>query len=563
MAAQASVKTAGAGGSSSGHIQGQMMEQPLLVSSLLRHAERYHADTEIVSRTIEGGIHRYTYADAARRAHRAANALARLGLRPGERAATLAWNGYRHFELYYAISGSGAVLHTVNPRLFPEQIAWIINDAEDQVLFFDLTFAPLVEKLAPICPTARHWVALCDRAHLPAISVPGLLAYEDLLAAESEDYAWPDFDERSASALCYTSGTTGNPKGVLYSHRSMLLHCYGSCLPDVFGFSASDCILPVVPMFHVNAWTIPYSAPMVGAKLVLPGAALDGPSLCELFESEGVTFSGGVPTVWQAMLQYLQKNNLKLSTLKRGVMGGSAAPPALMETFARDYGVKIDHAWGMTELSPLGTYNRPKLKHAGLGEAGRRALAAKQGRPPYGVEMKIVDADGKTLPNDGEAIGELLVRGPWVVGQYYRVDKPTLVDGWFPTGDVGSIDADGYLWITDRAKDVIKSGGEWIGSIELENLACAHPAVAQAAVIGIAHPKWDERPLLVVVPKAGQAPTREELLAWYEGKIAKWWTPDDVVFVEALPLTATGKISKLQLRERFRAHRLPGSEAAA
>ncbi|WP_020649477.1 3-(methylthio)propionyl-CoA ligase [Solimonas variicoloris] len=543
-----------------GQLPGQMMDQPLLVSALLAHAERYHADTEIVSRTIEdGSLHRYTYADAARRARRLAKALARLGVRPGERVATLAWNGYRHFELYYAISGSGAVLHTVNPRLFPEQIAWIINDAEDGVVFFDLTFAPLIEKLAPQCPAVRHWVAMSDRAHRPSAAIPRLGCYEDLLAAEDDDYAWPQFDERAASALCYTSGTTGNPKGVLYSHRSVLLHCYASCLPDVFGFSARDCILPVVPMFHVNAWTIPYSAPMVGAKLVLPGAALDGPSLCELFEAEGVTFTGGVPTVWQGILQHLQKTGGKPTTLKRGVMGGSAAPPALMETFARDYGVQIDHAWGMTELSPLGVYNREKRKHGGLDDEARRALAAKQGRPPFGVEMKIVDAQGRTLPNDGEAVGELLVRGHWVVGQYFNVGAPTLRDGWFPTGDVGSIDADGYLWITDRAKDVIKSGGEWIGSIELENLACAHPAVAQAAVIGVAHPKWDERPLLVIVPKTGQRPSREELLAWYEGKIAKWWTPDDVVFVEQLPLTATGKISKLQLREQFRDHRLPGA----
>ena len=538
-------------------LMGQMMEQPLLLSSLLQHAERYHGDTEIVSRTIEGGFHRYGYADAARRARRMANALARLGITQGDRAATLAWNGYRHFELYYAISGSGAVLHTVNPRLFPEQVAWIINDAEDRVMFFDLTFAPLVEKLAPQCPSVRHWVAMTDRAHMPAIKVPNLLCYEELLEAEHDDFEWPVFDERAACALCYTSGTTGNPKGVLYSHRSMMLHCYASCLPDVFNFSANDCILPVVPMFHVNAWTIPYSAPMVGAKLVLPGSALDGASLYELMENEGVTFSGGVPTVWQALLAYLQANQLKLSTLRRGVMGGSAAPMALIEVFARDYGVMIDHAWGMTEISPLGTYNRPKRKHQSDTADQQRARAAKQGRPPFGVEMKIVDGDGKTLSNDGVAVGELMVRGHWVVGQYFHVDKPTLSDGWFATGDVGSIDADGYLLITDRAKDVIKSGGEWIGSIELENLACAHPAVAQAAVIGIAHPKWDERPLLVIVAKPGAQPSREEMLAWYDGKIAKWWTPDDVVFVEQLPLTATGKISKLQLREQFRDHRLP------
>lgn len=544
-------------------LKGQMMEQPLLLSGLLRHAERYHADTEIVSRRLDGTLHRYTYADAARRARQMANALARLGIASGERAATLAWNGWRHFELYYAISGSGAVLHTVNPRLFPEQIAWIVNDAEDRVLFFDLSFVPLVERLAAQCPGVAHWVALCERTQMPAAKIPNLLCYEDLLGAETEAYEWPVFDERSASALCYTSGTTGNPKGVLYSHRSMLLHCYASCLPDVFGFSARDTILPVVPMFHVNAWTIPYSAPMVGAKLVLPGHALDGASLYELYEREGVTFSGGVPTVWQALLQHLRANGLKLTTLKRGVIGGSAAPPALVETFAQDYGVHIDHAWGMTEISPLGVYNRPKRKHLELPAEAQRAIALKQGRPPFGVEMKIVDAEGRTLPNDGVAVGELLVRGPWVVGEYFKATRPTLRDGWFPTGDVGTIDADGYLWITDRAKDVIKSGGEWIGSIELENLACAHPDVAQAAVIGVAHPKWDERPLLVIVPRPGTQPTREELLSWYEGKIAKWWTPDDVVFVEQLPLTATGKISKLQLREQFRGHPLPDAGTRA
>lgn len=538
-------------------LMGQMMERSLLLSSLLVHAERYHGDTEIVSRTLEGGIHRYGYAEAAKRARRMAMALARLGIEPGQRVATLAWNGYRHFELYYAISGSAAVLHTVNPRLFIEQIAWIINDADDRIVFFDLSFAALVDKLAPLCAGVRCWVAMTDRTHMPESTQPALLCYEELLEAEHDDYLWPDFDEHSAGALCYTSGTTGHPKGVLYSHRSMMLHCFASCLPDLFAFSARDCVLPVVPMFHVNAWTIPYSAPMVGAKLVLPGSALDGASLYELYEAEGVSFSAGVPTVWQGLLQHLQAKQLKLSTLKRGVMGGSAAPPALVDVFARDYGVEIDHIWGMTELSPLGTCNKLKRKHLGLPAAERRALAAKQGRPPFGVEMKIVDAEGVALPNDGVAIGELLVRGPWVVGQYFNVDTPSLRDGWFPTGDIGSIDADGYLLITDRAKDVIKSGGEWIGSIELENLACAHPGVAQAAVIGVAHPKWDERPLLLVVPKAGARLTREDLLAWYEGKIAKWWTPDDVVFVDQLPLTATGKISKLQLREQFRDHTLP------
>ncbi|SER12191.1 fatty-acyl-CoA synthase [Solimonas aquatica] len=535
-------------------LMGQMMERPLLISSLLDHAEQYHGDTEIVSRTLSDGIHRYDYAAAAVRARRMAKALLRLGVQPGERVGTLAWNGYRHFELYYAISGIGAVTHTVNPRLFLEQLVWIINDADDQILFFDLSFSALIEKLAPQCPKVRHWVGMCSREQLPAEAIPNLLCYEDLLAAEDADYSWPDLDERSAAALCYTSGTTGNPKGVLYSHRSMLLHGLASCAPDVFGFSARDCVLPVVPMFHVNAWTIPYAAAMVGAKLVLPGAALDGASLYELFETERVTFCGGVPTVWQGLMLYLDAKKLKLSTLRRGVIGGSAAPAALLQKFEQDYQVKIDQAWGMTEISPLGTYNRAKLKHLKLPLAEQQALAVKQGRPPFGVQLKIVDAEGQTLPNDGVAVGELMIRGHWVVDHYFNLDKSPLQNGWFPTGDVGSIDADGYLQITDRAKDVIKSGGEWIGSIDLENLACAHPRVAQAAVIGVFHPKWDERPLLLVVPREGETLTREEMLAFYEGKVAKWWIPDDVVVVEALPLTATGKISKLQLREKYRQH---------
>ncbi|SFF49281.1 fatty-acyl-CoA synthase [Fontimonas thermophila] len=538
-------------------LQGQMMDAPLLISSLLRHAEQYHGDTEIVSRTVEGSIHRYGYADAARRARQLANALKRLGVQPGDRVATLAWNGYRHFELYYAVSGIGAVMHTVNPRLFAEQIAWIINDAEDTVLCFDLTFAPLVESIAAKCPSVKHWVALTDRAHMPAQPIPNLIAYEEWIAAETDRYDWPEFDERSACTLCYTSGTTGNPKGVLYSHRSMLLHTFSASLPDVFGASARDCILPVVPMFHVNAWAIPYIAPMVGAKLVFPGPSLDGASLYELFETEGVTFSAGVPTVWQGLLQYLQTHKLRLTTLRKCVIGGSACPPALMQTFERDYGVKIHHAWGMTELSPLGTFNTLKKKHLALSKEEQFAIEVKQGRPPFGVQLKIVDADGRELPRDGKAFGDLLVKGYWVIDRYYRATESPLRDGWFPTGDVGTLDPDGYLQITDRSKDVIKSGGEWISSIDLENVACAHPAVAQAAVIGVRHPKWDERPLLIIVKKPGQEVSREELLALYPGKVAKWWIPDDVVFVSELPMTATGKISKLRLREIFKDHKLP------
>ncbi|TJY59406.1 fatty-acid--CoA ligase [Sinimarinibacterium sp. CAU 1509] len=537
---------------------GQMMDAPLLLSALLTHAKDYHGDTEVVSRTVEGGIHRYTYADAAQRSRQLANALKRIGVGMGDRVGTLAWNGYRHFELYYAVSGSGAVMHTVNPRLFPEQVAWIINDAEDSVLCFDLTFAPLVEAIAPKCPTVKHWVAMTDRAHMPAIKLPNLLCYEDWVEAESDEYEWPQFDEKAACTLCYTSGTTGNPKGVLYSHRSMMIHTMSGAVPDVFNLSARDCVLPVVPMFHVNAWAVPYAAPMVGAKLVFPGAALDGASLHELFESEGVTFSAGVPTVWQGLLQHLQANKLKVSTLKRCVIGGSACPPALMKTFEQDYGVKIHHAWGMTEMSPLGTFNQLKNKHLKLSAEQQFAIETKQGRPPFGVQLKIVDADGRSLPRDGHAFGDLLVKGYWIVDRYFKGDKSPLQDGWFPTGDVGTLDSDGYLQITDRSKDVIKSGGEWISSIDLENVACAHPGVAQAAVIGVHHPKWDERPLLVVVKKPGEEVDRDALLAIFPDRVAKWWIPDDVVFVSELPMTATGKISKLRLREQLKDHRLPG-----
>ncbi len=541
-------------------LQGQMMDMPLNISALLTHAERYHGDTQIVSRTIEDPkqLHRYTYADAGKRSRQLAKALLKLGVKPGERVATLAWNGYRHFELYYAISGIGAVIHTINPRLFPEQIAWIANHAEDGVLFFDVTFAPLAEKLAPHCTTVKTWVALCAREHLPE-NIPGLLCYEDLIAAEDDHYQWPQLDERSACCLCYTSGTTGNPKGVLYSHRSMMLHTIMSGTADVFGLSARDCVLPVVPMFHVNAWAIPYSAPMLGAKLVFPGAALDGASLCELYDGEGVTFTAGVPTVWQGMLHYLQSSGKKPKTLKNMIVGGSACPPALMKTFEQDYGIKVRHAWGMTEMSPMGTLCVLKNKHLSLSKDEQFAIETSPGRPPFCVDMKIVDADNKPLPRDGKASGELMVRGPWVIERYYKADKSAAPDGWFATGDVATIDADGFIRITDRSKDVIKSGGEWISSIDLENVAAAHPAVAMAAVVGAKHPKWDERPLLVVVKKPGMDVTREELLALYPGKVAKWWIPDDVVFQPDIPLTATGKMSKLQLRQRLNDYKFPGT----
>ena len=539
---------------------GLMQSQPLLISNIIEHAARHHADTEIVSRTVEGNIHRYSYADANRRAKRVANALRALGVGFGDRVGTLAWNGYRHFELYYGISGIGAVMHTINPRLFPDQIAWIANHAEDRVLFFDLTFLPLVEGVAAKLTSCKALVLMTDRAHMPKETrLQGLLCYEDLLDAASDEFVWPSFDENTASSLCYTSGTTGNPKGALYSHRSTVLHAYGSALPDSLNCSARDCILPVVPMFHVNSWGLAYSCPLVGAKLVLPGPHLDGKSVFELFESEKVTMSAGVPTVWQGLLGHMKQNGLRFSTLRSTVIGGSSCPPAMIRTFQDDYGVKVLHAWGMTELSPLGTVCNLKTKHVALSAEEQFKVEVTQGRVVYGIDMKIVGADGNELPWDGKAFGDLLVKGPWVVREYFKGEGgDPLVDGWFPTGDVATISADGYMTITDRSKDVIKSGGEWISSIDLENIAVAHPAVQQAAVIGVAHPKWDERPLLVVVRKPGAEVTREELLKFFEGKIAKWWMPDDVAFVDAIPLGATGKMLKTRLREQFAGYKLPG-----
>ncbi|HVO05568.1 MAG TPA: 3-(methylthio)propionyl-CoA ligase [Burkholderiaceae bacterium] len=543
-----------------------MMQQPLLISSLLTHAERHHGDQQIVSRRVEGDIHRTTYAELAQRSRRMANALQAMGVKHGDRVATLAWNGYRHMELYYAVSGSGAVLHTLNPRLHPDQVVWIADHAEDQVLFFDLTFLPLIEAIAGRVKTIKAFVAMTDRAHMPAPGkVPGLLCYEELIADAASEFAWPTFDENEPSSLCYTSGTTGHPKGALYSHRSTLLHTYAAALPDSLNCSARDTILPVVPMFHVNAWGLPYVACMVGAKLVFPGPFLDGKSLHELFESEGVTVSAGVPTVWQGLLAHVEANNLEFSTMRRTVIGGSACPPAMMRAFQQRYGVQVLHAWGMTELSPLGTACTLKGKHLALDAEERMAVQAKQGRVVFGVEMKIVDDDGAELPHDGKAAGELLVRGPWVIAHYFKGEggDPLRRDaagrGWFPTGDVATIDADGYMQITDRSKDVIKSGGEWIGSIDLENIAMSHPAVAMAACIAAKHPKWDERPLLVVVKKPGAELTRDELLKFYDGRIAKWWTPDDVVFVDAIPLGATGKVQKNKLRDQFAQYKLPGA----
>ena len=544
---------------------GLMQNQPLLISSLIEFAERHHSDGEIVSRRVEGDIHRYTYKDLAARSRQVANALDGMHIGFSDRIATLAWNGYRHMELYFGVSGSGRVLHTLNPRLHPDQVVWIANHAEDQVLCFDASFLPIVQAVHPRCTTIKHYVMLCDADKLPQdTGVPNLISYEAWIAKQSSSYTWPAFDENSASSMCYTSGTTGNPKAALYSHRSTVLHAYAAALPDVMNLSARDSVLPVVPMFHVNAWGIPYSAALTGCKLVFPGPAMDGKSIYDLLESEKVTFAAGVPTVWQMLLGHMQANGLRFSTVNRTVIGGSACPPAMINAFNDDYGVDVLHAWGMTEMSPLGTLCTLKNKHLLLSKEEQMKIRLKQGRAIYGMDMKIVDEAGKELPHDGKAFGDLLVKGPWIVAEYFKQSqepsaKSPLVDGWFPTGDVATIDPDGYMQITDRSKDVIKSGGEWISSIDIENIAVAHPAVAMAACIGVYHPKWDERPIIAVVKKPGSDVSRESLIAFYEGKTAKWQIPDDVVFVDAIPLGATGKMLKTKLRETLKDYKLPQS----
>ena len=538
---------------------GLMQNHPLLISSLIDFAARHHQDGQVVSRRVEGDIHRYTWADVQKRAKQVANGLDALGLKAGERVGTLAWNGYRHLELYFGVSGSQRVLHTINPRLLPEQIAWIVNHAEDQILCFETSFLPIVQGIHAHCKTVKHWIALCDEDKLPKdAGIPNLMSYEAWIGKQSTDYTWPVFDENTASSMCYTSGTTGHPKAALYSHRSTVLHAYAAALPDVMGLSARDSALPVVPMFHVNAWGLPYSAAMVGCKLVFPGPALDGKSVYELMEGEKVTFAAGVPTVWQMLLGHVAQNKLKFSTLKRTVIGGSACPPAMIDTFRNDYGVDVLHAWGMTEMSPLGTLCTLKEKHRELPEDQQMALRLKQGRAIFGVDMKIVGANGEELPWDGRTYGDLYVKGSWILDKYFKGEGgDPLRDGWFPTGDVATIDADGFMQITDRSKDVIKSGGEWISSIDIENIAMAHPAVAMAACVGMPHPKWDERPIVVVTLKPGAEVTRDELLAFYEGKVAKWQVPDDVVFVDSIPIGATGKMLKTKLREQLKDYKLP------
>jgi acyl-CoA synthetase (AMP-forming)/AMP-acid ligase II len=538
---------------------GLMQNQPLLISALITHAERHHGDTEIVSRRVEGDIHRYQWRDVAQRARQVANALDGMQLLFSDRVATLAWNGYRHLELYFGVSGSGRVLHTINPRLHPEQVAWIANHADDQVLCFDLSFLPLVQAVHAKCATIRQYVALCDADKLPRDSgIPNLVSYEAWIGGQPTTYQWPSFDENSASSMCYTSGTTGNPKAALYSHRSTILHAYAASLPDVMALSARDAVLPVVPMFHVNAWGIPYSAALTGCKLVFPGGALDGKSVYELVEQEGVTFAAGVPTVWQMLLGHMKQGGLRFSSLRRTVIGGSACPPAMIDAFREEYGVDVLHAWGMTEMSPLGTLCTLKNKHLTMPPADQMKIRLKQGRAIFGVDMKIIGDAGEELPWDGKTYGDLFVKGPWIVREYFKGEGgDPLVNGWFPTGDVATIDPDGYMQITDRSKDVIKSGGEWISSIDIENIAMSHPAVQMAACVGMKHPKWDERPVVAVVKKPGMDVSREELLKFYEGKIAKWQVPDDVVFVESIPLGATGKMLKTRLREQLKDYKLP------
>lgn len=548
---------------------GLMQNWPLTVDRILDHANAAFPQREVVTRSVEGPIRRTSYGAIRARAKQVTNALRERSITVGDRVATLAWNTERHLEAWYGAMCMGAVLHTVNPRLFPDQIAWIINHAEDKILFFDTTFTPIVEKIAPLLDTVQTYVALTDRENTPKSSVAHFVAYEDFIQGQSQEAQWGGFDENTACGLCYTSGTTGDPKGVLYSHRANVIHAMAANQTDVFGCGANDVVMPIVPMFHANAWAIAFVAPMCGAKVVMPGAKLDGMSVYELLESEKVTFTAAVPTVWQGLLGFLRENNLKPTTLKRVAIGGSAVPEMVLRAFEEDYGVEVIHAWGMTEMSPIGTIGKLLPEHYALDHEGQIKAKMKQGRALFTVDMKIVDDEGKPKPHDGKAFGRLLVRGPAVARAYFknagaRNEKGECLEvcGFFDTGDVATLDELGVMQITDRAKDVIKSGGEWISSIDIENIAMGAEGVANAAVIGVAHPKWDERPLLIIQPKPGASPTKEGVLKFLEGKIAKWWTPDDVAFVEAIPLGATGKINKLALRDMFKDYKLPSAQAA-
>ena len=543
---------------------GLMQDWPLLMHRIIDHAAAVHGGRVVITRSVEGPIHTTNYAEIRARALKVAQRLTKDGIKLGDRVATLAWNTWRHMEAWYGITGIGAIYHTVNPRLFPDQIIWIVNHAADRVMITDLTFVPLLEKIADKLPTIERYIMLTDAAHMPQTTLKNAVAYEDWIGEADGDFAWVEFDENTAAGMCYTSGTTGHPKGVLYSHRSNVLHSMIAATPDAMSCSSRDVILPVVPMFHANCWGLALTTPMVGATLVMPGAKMDGASIYELLNTYKVSFTAAVPTVWLMLLQDLEKTGQKLPYLKRVVIGGSACPRAMTKTFQEAYGVEVIHAWGMTEMSPLGSLCTMKPEYAALTGEARLDVEMKQGHPPFGVEMKITDDSGKPLPWDGKTFGRLKVRGPAVAKSYYMMEGDPVFeeDGWFDTGDVATMDHYGYMQITDRSKDVIKSGGEWISTIDLENLAVGHPKVAEAAVIGVSHPKWDERPLLVIVLKKGESASKEDILGYMQGKIAKWWMPDDVVFVDEIPHTATGKIQKISLRERFKSYVLPTATAA-
>ncbi len=541
---------------------GLMQDWQLLCHRILDHAATQHGGRQIVSRSVEGPFHTTNYAELRVRALRVAQRLDRSGIKLGDRVATLAWNTWRHLEAWYGIMGIGAVYHTVNPRLFPDQIAWIVNHAEDRVMMVDLTFVPILEKLAERLKPIEQYVVLTDAEHMPATALKNAVPYEEWIAEVDGDFAWKEFDENTAAGMCYTSGTTGHPKGVVYSHRSNVLHSMMAAQPDAMDVGARDVVMPVVPMFHANCWGLALTSPMAGATMAMPGGKLDGASIYEMLDTCRVSFTAAVPTVWLMLLAHLEANNLKLPHLKKVVIGGSACPRAMAQKFQDVYGVEVIHAWGMTEMSPLGTLGSLKPEYAGLKGESRLDIQQKQGHSPFCVEMKITDDAGNPMPWDGKTFGRLKVRGPAVARSYFKDDAEILdAEGYFDTGDVGTIDRYGYLNITDRSKDVIKSGGEWISSIELENLAVGHPKIAEAAVIGVRHPKWDERPLLVIVLKEGQSASKDELLGFLKGKIANWWLPDDVVFVREIPHTATGKIQKTVLRQQFKDYAFPTAAA--